>query len=103
MDREDWDRIYQIEDRLNATTKGNWKHIYNYDHYIETEDEEYIAQTTYDDLSTSKNHNVVEDSEFIANSKQDIEFLLRLVRKLNGNVIDPKTHKAIQDMIDNMG
>jgi len=32
----------------------------------------------------------------------DVKFLMNLIYKLNGNVIDPRTHKEIQKMIDNL-
>jgi len=36
-------------------------------------------------------------------TKDDVKFLIELVYKLNGNVIDPRTHDKIQKMIDNLG
>jgi len=32
----------------------------------------------------------------------DVKFLMNLIYKLNGNVIDHRTHKEIQNMIDNL-
>jgi hypothetical protein len=77
-------RLKQIENRLNAITTGKW--IYEAgddteDHFISTSDGTYIAQTTYDTLSYSQQHNVSEDSIFIANAPEDIAYLLKLVKQ----------------------
>lgn len=32
--------------------------------------------------------------------KDDMQFLLKIIYKLNGNMIDSKTHNKIQEMID---
>ena len=106
INKDELNIIYQIEEELNATTKGNWiAHLpksSSDDPTIYTEDDIYIAQTSYDTLSDTTKHNVIEDTIFIANSKEYISFLLKLVWKLNGNVIDPKTHNKIQKMIDSL-
>ena len=33
-------------------------------------------------------------------NQNDVRKLLGLIRKLNGNVIDPRSHKQIQDLIN---
>jgi len=73
-------RLKEIEERLNAITPGKWKYIVDYDHYIITDNNKFIAQTTYDDLSMSKEHNIEADSEFIAHAPEDIAYLLELIK-----------------------
>ena len=58
INKDEWNMIYQIEDRLNMYQEQN--------------------------------------------AVADIKFLLKLVWKLNGNIIDPKTHDKIQQIIDNL-
>lgn len=74
------DRINEIEKRLNNITPGKWQYIVDYDHFIVSDNEIIIAQTTYDDLSSSKESEYVDDVEFIANAPEDIKFLLNLVK-----------------------
>lgn len=85
MDSAKLKRIKEIEDRLNKTTSGKWiaKDI-PYDGHedpcIVTEKGTYIAQTVYDMQSITEKHNVDEDTLFIAHAKDDIKFLLNLIK-----------------------
>jgi len=69
-------KIQEIAKRLYAITGTSWHYKYDYDYYILNDRGEYIAQTTYDDLSTSKEHNVIADTEFIAHAPDDIRYLI---------------------------
>ena len=78
------DKIQEIKERLNNTTEGKWiAHIPEDecdDPTIMTNDEVYICQTTYDTLSSTTNHKVIEDTIFIANAKEDIRYLIELIK-----------------------
>lgn len=83
-------KIEEIKQRLNATTKGKWltENIpYDgiEDPVIITEDGEYIAQTAYDMQGASTNHNVDEDTIFIAHAKEDIQYLLDFIENIKNN------------------
>jgi ABC-type antimicrobial peptide transport system permease subunit len=69
-------KIQEIAKRLYAITGTSWHYKYDYDYYILNDRGEYIAQTTYDDLSTSKEHNVIADTEFIAHAPDDVRYLI---------------------------
>lgn len=80
-------RIREIKERLQATTPGAWKVQFaegekfdpecpENDPCIEGEDGQYIAQTTYDTLSTTCRPTMYADAEFIAHSKENMQFLL---------------------------
>jgi hypothetical protein len=83
------ERLKAIEKRLNATTYGKW--ICENENYIvgsmddepvvTTEKGVYICQTVYDHQSCTENHKIYADAVFIAiaNARQDIEFLLRII------------------------
>lgn len=79
-------KIEEIRKRVNCTTKGNW-HAENVpyngidDPIIVTEYGCYVAQTVYDMQSVTTNHEVDEDTVFIANAKQDILYLLSIIDK----------------------
>lgn len=85
-------RLIEIEKRLNATTSGSWRVGKKFDGesylpydecddpIIENEDGIYICQTVYDMQSFTQEHNINEDTEFIAHAKSDIEFLLNLIK-----------------------
>lgn len=80
------ERINKIKESLCKITEGKWE--------VRDEDNEepcivsvidgketYICQTTYDGLSLTCEHNIVEDTEFIANSKENIKFLLHILER----------------------
>lgn len=90
MDSQIQQRIYKIKERLQATTPGVWKVCYAEDEQflpdcpeedpcIENENGQFIAQTTYDTLSTTCRPTMYADTEFIAHAKEDIRFLLELL------------------------
>ncbi len=77
--------VKDIEERLNATTIGKWVAgglPYNDcdDPWIETEYGDYVAQTVYDMQSCTQKHNIEEDTIFIAKAKDDIKYLLDIIR-----------------------
>jgi len=85
MDKQ---RIQEIKARLQATTPGAWRVQFargerfnaecpEDDPIIEAESGQYIAQTTYDQLSNTCRPTMYADAEFIAHAKEDIAFLLR--------------------------
>lgn len=88
MDEDVLDKIKEIRTRLDSITEGEWiAHNIPYDAensdddpYIETEEGIYIAQTVYDQQSSTQKHNINADTVFIANAKNDIEFLLNLIQ-----------------------
>lgn len=95
MTQIELDRIAKIKERLRATTPGAWRAVYGEDErFLEghpeddpcifAESGQYIAQTTYDGLSHTCRSTVYADTEFIANSKSDVAFLLRLLEVLLG-------------------
>lgn len=76
-------RIREIKERLRATTPGVWRvcktdedYFGSEDPTIETENGQYIAQTSYDELSGTVRETMVADAEFIAHAKEDITYLL---------------------------
>ncbi len=88
-------RIQEIKERLQATTPGAWKVRFaekemfdlecpEDDPHIETEDGQYIAQTTYDQLSYTSRPTMYTDAEFIAHAKDDISYLLEQLEVSNG-------------------
>ena len=81
------DRIREIQERLQATTPGEWKRWEHDGDYfgddsptIVTQAGEYIAQTNYD--GAHDRDSAAADAEFIAHAKSDIAFLLSEVRKM---------------------
>jgi len=81
-------KLKEIKKRLNATTPGYWERecdkIYedfDDDPTIVSDKGNYICQTTYDFQSCTMEHNVEEDTVFIANAKNDIEYLLGIINK----------------------
>lgn len=83
-------RIEEIKERLSKTTKGKWKTSglpYDYDcgddACVLTDNDMYICATVVDNLCLTEKHNVDEDTIFIANAKEDIQFLLNLIDKYN--------------------
>lgn len=85
----DLEKIKSIKGRLNATTPGKWiAHDVPYTEDVAeapsvyTEQGMFICAATYDNLSHTTDHNVTEDTIFIANAKEDIEFLLQTVEFL---------------------
>lgn len=84
MTDEDLDAI---EAREAAATPGPWVACYvPYDGcddpVIETSSGTYIAQTVYDTLSFSAEHNVDSDTVFIAAARRDVPALVAEVRRL---------------------
>lgn len=80
-------RISDIKKRLQATTPGVWRACYaeneqfrpdcpEEDPCVESENGQFIAQTTYDTLSTTCRPTMYADAEFIAHAKEDIRFCL---------------------------
>jgi len=83
-------KLKEIKKRLNATTPGYWERecdkIYedfDDDPTIISDKGLYICQTTYDFQSPTMEHNVEEDTVFITNAKNDIEYLLNIIDKPN--------------------
>lgn len=81
------ERLQEIEDMLNATTEGEWvaediPFDNSYDPCISTKDGTYIAQTTYDTLSNTCEHNIDADTLFIAASKTIVAELLTEIKRL---------------------
>lgn len=79
----DENRILEIKERLQATTPGAWRvwkpdedYFGNDDPMIETESGQYIAQTSYDNLSSTVRETMVADADFIAHAKEDVAYLL---------------------------
>lgn len=79
----DVQRIHEIKERLQATTPGAWRiwkpdedHFENDDPIIETENGQYVAQTSYDNLSNTVRRTMAADAEFIAHAKEDVAYLL---------------------------
>ena len=84
-------RIREIEEILQATTPGVWRACFadgerfrpdcpEEDPCIESESGQFIAQTTYDTLSTTCRPTMYADAEFIAHAKEDVAFLLSLLK-----------------------
>lgn len=74
------DRICEIRKRLLATTPGSWGAVEQDDDgdwVVSSEGGAYIAQTSYDGLSTTTRKTCEADAVFIAHAKEDIEYLLR--------------------------
>lgn len=79
------DRLREIQERLQATTPGEWKLWEPDEDYfgdgsptIVTQFGEYIAQTDYD--GAHDRDSIVADAEFIAHAKADMLFLLELLK-----------------------
>jgi len=86
-------RLNDIRERLQKTTKGKWKaYLTENEHCILCEqapnEEVWIAECSYDNQSISMNHNVKDDTIFIANAKCDIEYLLNYIEALEGRTKD---------------
>ena len=80
------EKLNAIRESLNKITKGKWeiRNNYNVDPEIVSVvdgEEIYICQTTYDGLYDTCQHNIIEDTEFIGNSKENIEFLLQILER----------------------
>lgn len=80
-------RIREIKERLQATTPGAWRVWEPGDDYlgddtpiVETDGGQYVAQTGYDGLSHTVRETMAADAEFIAHAKEDIAYLLSLVK-----------------------
>jgi len=80
-------RIREIKERLQATTPGAWRVWEPGDDYlgddtpiVETGGGQYVAQTGYDGLSHTVRETMAADAEFIAHAKEDIAYLLSLVK-----------------------
>jgi len=80
-------RIGEIKERLQATTPGAWIVWEPGDDYlgddtpiVETGGGQYVAQTGYDGLSHTVRETMAADAEFIAHAKEDIAYLLSLVK-----------------------
>lgn len=80
-------RIGEIKERLQATTPGAWRVWEPGDDYlgddtpiVETGGGQYVAQTGYDGLSHTVRETMAADAEFIAHAKEDIAYLLSLVK-----------------------
>lgn len=43
---------------------------------------------------------IEEKLHVLSYTQDDVKFLIKLIYKLNGNIIDPKTHNKIQELID---
>ncbi|NCE65392.1 hypothetical protein D1159_12595 [Pseudoflavonifractor sp. 524-17] len=76
-------RVLEIKERLQATTPGAWKVWQANDEYfgddspvVVTENGQYIAQTSYDNLSHTVRETMAADARFIAYAKEDISYLL---------------------------
>lgn len=81
------ERLAEIEAREKVATHGPWNYSgvpYNLyeDPTIFGPNDEYIAQTVYDMQSGSQNHNIDEDTIFIAHARQDVPDLIAEVRRL---------------------
>lgn len=79
----DEQKIQEIKERLQATTPGAWRIWKPGDDYfgddtptVESENGQYIAQTSYDGLSHTVRDTMTADAEFIAHAKEDISYLL---------------------------
>lgn len=73
-------RINEIKRRLLATTPGSWGVVEQDDDgdwIVSGEDGVYIAQTSYDGLSTTTRETCEADAVFIAHAKEDVAYLLR--------------------------
>ena len=80
-------RIGALKERLQATTPGAWRVWEPGDDYlgddtpiVETDGGQYVAQTGYDGLSHTVRETMAADAEFIAHAKEDIAYLLSLVK-----------------------
>lgn len=80
-------RLQEIKERLRATTPGVWKAWFAEDERfcpdcpeedpcILAENGQFVAATTYDQLSNTCRPTMYADTEFIAHAKEDIQFLL---------------------------
>lgn len=73
-------RISEIRKRLLATTPGSWGVVEQDDDgdwIVGNKNGAYIAQTSYDGLSTTTRETCEADAVFIAHAKEDIKYLLR--------------------------
>ena len=81
------ERLNEIKERLEAATPGGWKVLFADDELfseeapcddpvVAAEDGQYIAQTTYDQLSNTCRPTMYADALFIAHAKEDIAWLL---------------------------
>lgn len=86
-------RIQEIIERLQATTPGAWEVCFakneKFDPEFPKEDPcifskngQFIAQTTYDTLSTTCRPTMYADAMFIAHAKEDISYLLSLLKSM---------------------
>lgn len=83
----DEQRIQKIRERLQATTPGAWEVCFaegekfdpecpKRDPSIFSENDQFVAQTTYDTLSETCRPTMYADAVFIAHAKEDISYLL---------------------------
>ena len=80
-------RLDEIRKRLLATTPGAWGRVEQDDDgdwIVSTEDDQYIAQTSYDGLSATTRETCKADAVFIAGAKEDIAYLLRELENCKG-------------------
>lgn len=86
-------RLCEIKARLQATTPGAWEVCFAEDEKFRPDCPEedpcvcadsgqFIAQTTYDTLSTTCRPTMYADAVFLAHAKDDIAFLLEELDKL---------------------
>lgn len=84
----DMQRIREIKERLQAITPGAWKVCFaegekfdpgcpKDDPSIFSENDQFVAQTTYDRLSETCRPTMYADAVFIAHAKEDISYLLK--------------------------
>jgi hypothetical protein len=79
----DEQRLAQIKQRARAATPGPWEarnleseSIWDGYPEVRTATGTYVAQTVYDNLDYSVEHNVEEDTLFIAHARQDVPDLV---------------------------
>ena len=76
------DKLTEIEMRCSKATQGKWivKPPDDDDTIVITSGGEYILQLGYDRLSSTITKNRFNDAEFIANAKDDISYLLWIIK-----------------------
>lgn len=91
----DENRILEIKERLQATTPGAWWVCFaegekfdpecpKHDPAIFSENDQFVAQTTYDTLLETCRPTMYADAEFIAHAKEDVAYLLEQLKVLLG-------------------
>jgi hypothetical protein len=51
-------------------------------------------------LEWNRLYNIESKINTLEYTQDDVRFLVNLIWKLNGNIIDPRTHNKMQEMID---